>query len=58
MSAFSSIIFVGTSVQSQNKLFSWEIFSIDFILGWSLYFRIDCKIVSLILLEKGSGTRY
>ena len=32
--------------------------SIAFILGWSLYFRIDFKTGSLTSLEIGSDTRY
>ena len=39
-------------------MFSIEIFSIAFILGWSIYFRIDFKTRSLISLEIGSDTGY
>ena len=47
-----------STLESLNKLFSLVIFSIAFILGWSLYFRIDFKTGSLISLEMGAGSEY
>ena len=38
--------------------FPLDIFSIVFILGWSLYFWIDFKTGSLMTLEIGSDTGY
>ena len=47
-----------TTLENLNKLFSLEIFSITFILGWSVYFRTDFKTGSLTSLQIGSDTRY
>ena len=45
-------------MENLNMLFSLKIFSIAFILGWSLYFRIDFRTGSLISLEIESDTGY
>ena len=51
-------IYPFSTLEDLNMLFSLDIFSIAFILGWSLCFRINFKTGSLILLETGSGTGY
>ena len=56
--AVSLSISLFSTLENLKKLFTLDIFSIVFILGWSLYFWIDFKTGSLITLERGSDTGY